>query len=169
MSTKTCCPIPSWPRYMGMLGAMPFFLLAAASLPQGPWRLASQDGLLLYAAIMLTFISFMHMGILHQTSTRGQRHTAKSYRLSLLPALLGWAALLLPPGLAVTVILGGFWMHYLHDRGLSGRLVLPEWYLPTRFALTTAASLSLLLGGVAILLGGVPLPLAGSQLFGFND
>jgi hypothetical protein len=67
------------------------------------------------------------------------------------PSLLGWLALLLPHGVAVGILLGGFWAHYLQDRRLSRHIILPEWYLPLRLGLTSAASLGLVMGGLAML------------------
>lgn len=158
MAGRTCCPIPAWPRYLGLAGTLPFFLLALASWPASQWKLTSQDALLVYAALILTCVGFMHLALSLSGGVAKRRRI--SYRWSILPAALGWAGLLLPPLLAVALLLTGYWLHYLQDRRLSSQAILPEWYLPMRFGLTTAASFGLLLGGLAMLLGGAPFPLA---------
>jgi hypothetical protein len=160
MNADLCCPIPLWPRYVGLLGTLPFFVLALASWPTTPWRLTSQEALLLYAALMLTFITGMHLAMVRYLGTRGRRPASLGLPWSFLPAALGWVALLLPPAMAVGVMLTGFWLHFMVDRSLSAHVVLPEWYLPMRFSLTTAASLALLVGGAAMLFGGLALPVA---------
>jgi hypothetical protein len=102
----------------------------------------------------------MHLAMVRYLGTRGRRPASLGLPWSFLPAALGWVALLLPPAMAVGVMLTGFWLHFMVDRSLSAHVVLPEWYLPMRFSLTTAASLALLVGGAAMLFGGLALPVA---------
>jgi len=72
-------------------------------------------------------------------------HGGRLHVGSVVPALLAWVALLLPPGWAVAILLAGLWGHYTQDRRLARSWVLPDWYLPLRLALTSTASLALVL------------------------
>lgn len=155
MKHHTYRPTPMWPRYLGLAGTLPFFLLAFASWSASPWTLTSRDALLVYATLILTFVAGMHL-VLSVAGHPATRRGRLCYRWSLLVAILGWAALLLPPLLTVAWLLVGYWLHYLQDRRASAQTVLPEWYLPLRFGLTTAATAALVVGGLGMLLGGLP-------------
>jgi hypothetical protein len=65
------------------------------------------------------------------------------YAWSVMPSLIAWVALLMPPTAAVTLLLGGLLAHYRQDLRLDRALPLPDWYLPLRLQLTLVASLCL--------------------------
>jgi phosphoglycerol transferase MdoB-like AlkP superfamily enzyme len=153
-TANLCCPTPAWPRYLRHAGTLPFFVLALSSWSHGQWQAISQDALLAYAALILTGIGLMHLLVTLFAKRRSlRRHLSLGW--SVLPALAGWLALLLPSLLSAAVLLAGFWLHYLKDRAISGNAILPSWYLPTRFSLTAAASIALLLGAAAMVLSGL--------------
>jgi len=66
---------------------------------------------------------------------------------SVVPALLAWTALLLPPMLAATLLMAGFVVHYLQDRRLESISNLPNWYLPMRLRLSSVACICLAISG----------------------
>ena len=67
---------------------------------------------------------------------------------SVVPALLAWTALLLPPMLAAILLMAGFLVHYLQDRRLESISNLPNWYLPLRLRLTSVACVCLAVSGL---------------------
>jgi hypothetical protein len=66
---------------------------------------------------------------------------------SVIPALLAWTALLLPPLLAATLLIAGFVVHYLQDRRLDSLSNLANWYLPMRLRLSSVACICLAASG----------------------
>lgn len=145
------CPVPIWPRLLGAAGAVPFVALGALAWLPSAHQQASHFALVAYGAVILSFVGALHWGFAMTAKQVAGSHHAPGYVWSTVPSLLGWVALLLPHVIAVVVLLGGFWAHYLQDRRLLRYIVLPEWYLPLRFGLTSAASLGLLAGGLAML------------------
>lgn len=154
-----CCPASPWGRFLRQAAILPFFILAAASWLQGHWQDVSQDALLAYAAVILSSIGVMlPLAALFARGRALRRHLSLGW--SVLPALAGWIALLLPSLLGAMVLLAGYGLNYMKDRAQSSVAILPAWYLPTRFCLTSAASLALLLGAAAMLLVTPSLPTA---------
>ena len=140
--------LPVLARWLGYAGLIPFVAIAAG-LWLGPqeWRAALHAALLGYAAVILSFMGAVHWGLAMAGDGQGaQRRLA----LSVLPALLGWLALLLPAGLGYAALLLGFAALCLLDV-LAGRHgLVPSWYPPLRVRLTAGVVLSLLVGGLAL-------------------
>jgi hypothetical protein len=76
------------------------------------------------------------------------------YAWSVMPSLLGWAALLVAPAAGATLLIAGFLVQYRQDLRLSRVLTLPTWYLPLRLQLTVVACLCL--ASVYVLGPGLP-------------
>lgn len=137
---------------LGYAGMIPF---AAAVLviwgsDVGPWQRFALQGMVSYAAVILTFFGAVHWGI----ALLGRWDS--SYWLlmgGMLPALLAWIALMLPWRLAVLVLLLAFSALYAYER-LALWAHLPGWYLHLRSRLTL---LSLLCMGVATVAPGARL------------
>jgi hypothetical protein len=62
-----------------------------------------------------------------------------------LPALLGWLAILLPPGLALGLLVAGFAVQLFIDARIAAAHRLPAWYLALRLLLTAVVITCLLL------------------------
>lgn len=141
----SACPVPTHPRWLGSTGVLPFVVLATLTwIPGGHQALAAQ-ALLAYGAVILSFVGALHWGVAMSVQPLPRSYGSRLYVGSVMPALLAWAALLLPPGWAVAILLAGLWGHYAQDRRLARVVILPEWYLPLRLALTSIASLALVL------------------------
>jgi hypothetical protein len=128
-------------RLLGFAGLIPF-LVAAAVLVAGPASLEALAlrSLLAYGAIILSFMGAVHWG-LAMTSSRDDAIAQLS--LSVLPALLGWVALLLPAVPACLFLLAGFAGLYWFDLRAAPRGAVPDWYPALRLPLTTGVVLCL--------------------------
>ena len=116
--------------------------------------------LLGYAAIILSFVGALHWGF---AMSAPAANAPRLYTWSVVPALLGWLALLRPgvlpllgsdsrTGTAMAAVLRilAYAAHYLQDRRLGRVQPLPHWYLPLRLRLSSGAVLALaVLAGTA--------------------
>jgi len=143
------CPVPVWPRRLGAAGALPFIFLGVLSWVDGPWQGELRFALLAYGAVILSFVGALHWAFAMLAPDMAETECRRAYAWSVVPALLGWVALLLPPSLAVALLLAGFWIHVSQDFRLARQIALPDWYLPLRLGLTSAASLGLIIGWLA--------------------
>ena len=147
--TDTPEPAPSaaaLPRavaWLGYGGLLPFLAGAGAVLLQLRPDLAGQ-ALLAYGAVILSFVGALHWGFAMTARGLDDRAQVRLYAWSVVPSLLAWPALLVPPALGVALLVAGFAAHYGMDRCVAPRLGLPAWYLPLRLRLSVVASLSLL-------------------------
>lgn len=134
---------PFGARWMGYLGLLPFFAMALG-VWIGPVGLA--DWLTAYGAVILSFVGAIHWGL---AMGRGQSSPA-IFQASVVPALVGWAALLVPrliglPVLALAFIGWRIWEHRCAAHAM------PHWFRHLRTVLTAGAVIALLAGWVALL------------------
>jgi hypothetical protein len=87
--------------------------------------------------VILSFVRAVHWGV----ALTGGPAPARRMIVSVLPALVGWAALLLPPAGGAWVLLAGFLALRAWETTRVGRFGLPEWYLRLRTRLTLGVSL----------------------------
>lgn len=139
--------IPAPVAWLGYGGLLPFALTALGTLADPVHRAFWQQALLAYGALILSFV-----GALHWAYAMGanEDHQARPlYLWSVVPALAGWVALLLPPLLAQGSVLAalllilGLGAHYVQDKRLARLHPLPGWYLPLRLQLSSVACLCL--------------------------
>lgn len=144
-------PVPGVPApalWLGLAGLLPFYAcLAAAVLGAGglpPLAVQAQMG---YGAVILSFLGGVHWG-LAMTDTDAAPAGMSWTRLgwSVLPSLIGWAALLLPrqsAGLGLLTI--GFILMLAGDMRAVAAGTAPRWYLPLRRLLTALVVVALTL------------------------
>jgi hypothetical protein len=142
-------PMPRMVAWLGYGGLIPFLALTPASLLDLPHAALWSSALYAYGATILSFIGALHWGLAMSLPelTGGQR--AARYAWSIVPALIAWPAMLLPPALAAPLLVAGFIAHYLQDRRLARQARLPGWYLPLRIRLSSVACLCLAAGTLA--------------------
>lgn len=144
------------PRVVALLGyggLLPFGLGALGLLLAPSGHALWQTLLLAYAAIILSFVGALHWGFAMGADASD---APGLYSWSVVPALLGWVALLLPgvlpllgsdsrtgTVLAAALLILAYAAHYLQDRRLTRRQPLPAWYLPLRLRLSSGAVLAL--------------------------
>ncbi|MBK8119970.1 MAG: DUF3429 domain-containing protein [Sulfuritalea sp.] len=153
-AASAAMPDETLPRSVAMLGyggLLPFLFLAPASFFDENHALYWADGLFSYGAIILSFVGALHWGYalsLGASSTEAARARRDAcFAWSVVPALMAWLALLLPPLLSSLLLIAGFIAHYRQDRRLAAFAGLPAWYLPLRLRLSVVACLGLAVGG----------------------
>lgn len=120
-------------QIIGYCGLLPFIGLSALySITEQPGRAGfALDALLGYAAIILSFVGAIHWGrSLHEP------HMVRSNLLqiiSIVPVMLAWVSLLVPPRVGLAVLIAGFLLIYLFDRMQYRELF---WMQRIRFNLT---------------------------------
>ena len=144
--------LPPSVAWLGYGGLVPFLFLAPASILDGNHAVYWADGLFAYGAIILSFVGALHWGYAlspgasNSEAARVRRDACFAW--SVVPALMAWLALLLPPLLASLLLIAGFIAHYRQDRRLAAVAGLPVWYLPLRLRLSVVACLCLAAGGL---------------------
>lgn len=154
MSRSHSFTMPPPARWLGVGGVLPFAALALATVLDPVHSLMWQQALMAYGAIILSFVGALHWGFAMTAAGLDERERSQRFVWSVMPALIGWTALLaltFSVILAVGLLLLGFWLHLLQDRVLVQRAELPRWYMPLRLGLTTAASVAIIAGGWAAL------------------
>ncbi|TQF79402.1 DUF3429 domain-containing protein [Elioraea sp. Yellowstone] len=145
-------PFPAF--WLGLGGIVPFAACGAALLlgPEG-WRGLALAALIAYGAVILAFLGAVHWGLaLAATAEAETRHARTRLTLGVVPALIGWGALLLPPWAGLTVLICGFLAVWATEEGASREGLVPARYLWLRRLLTLAVVviLSATLTGVLI-------------------
>ena len=132
---------------LGLAGALPFIALVGAILAGPDWRTVSSvaviPALIAYGAVILSFLGGINWGI-----ALGQPdHAGTPFLLSVIPSLLAWAALLLPPMLALVLLSACFVGQFLLDHYLP----MARWFRLLRATLTVVVTLSLVTALLALL------------------
>jgi hypothetical protein len=137
-------PVPA--AWLGGLGVVPFAALAAA----GPFLDGASRGtvalaLIVYGAVILSFLGGIGWGLAIGTATAPAATAALARRLtiSICPPLAGWTALLLPHPLALAVLAAAFCAVLMADLRPGARAESPVWYPQLRWPLTLAVVTSL--------------------------
>ena len=145
--------VVAWLGYGGLLPFVGTALLCWLAPGQRVWWL---DMLLTYGAVILSFVGALHWGFAMVHPATAGRPMNGMYAWSVMPSLLGWAALLVAPAAGATLLIAGFLVQYRQDLRLARVLSLPAWYLPLRLQLTVVACLCL----ATVYLWGQGVPLA---------
>jgi hypothetical protein len=140
-------PIVNWLGYGGLL---PFVALAAAVWVDSNRSSLWGDALLVYGAVILSFVGALHWGFAMTQSDMTADQRTHCFVWSVVPALLAWVALLvkyaLSPKYACVLLVAGFLIHFWQDKRLVKWVSMPMWYLPLRLRLTFVACASLIVG-----------------------
>jgi len=134
---------PAVVAWLGYGGLLPFIGTALVCWFEPSHRYFWLEILLSYGAVILSFVGALHWGIAMVHPTAAGLPMNRVYVWSMIPSLLGWLALLLPPVAGATVLIIGFLVQFRRDLRLARMLPLPTWYLPLRLQLTVVASLCL--------------------------
>ncbi|MEM7027758.1 MAG: DUF3429 domain-containing protein [Pseudomonadota bacterium] len=127
-------------KYLGYGGLAPF-LLALAGIIFSDVKL--QDfyvhAFTAYSAVILSFIGAVHWGFILKNETVPNKQTLLS--ISVIPALIGWLALLFSPVASLFIFALAFPAVFLYERFSSVSILLPEWYMLLRIQLTLAVTI----------------------------
>ena len=147
--SKRTTEVPKAALLLGYAGLIPFLAGAVMLWLVGPeqegWWLRMLTG---YAVVILAFMGAVHWGLAMKTS--GAR-AAGQYSFSVLPALLGWLALALPPLWGIAFLIAGFVSLCIYDSAAAARGDAPAWYPTLRVPLTTVVVLALIIAALALL------------------
>lgn len=145
--------LTSPPRHVALLGyggLLPFIGLALLILGFSEHRLLWATALVTYGAVILSFVGALHWGFAMTAQGMSIEQRRDRFIWSIIPALIAWAATLLPLSWGCLLLVVGFVVHVWQDRQLLQVVSLPAWYLPMRLRLTSVASVCLLLGAVVM-------------------
>lgn len=132
--------------WLGYGGLLPFVSLVLAGIFDGAHGPLWGDALHAYGAIILSFVGALHWGFAMTLHGLSDSQRSAAFVWSVVPALIAWPALLMPPVVAAAMLISGFVANYLRDRYLGRQVELPPWYLPLRFRLSSVACLCLGIG-----------------------
>jgi hypothetical protein len=144
--------MPTVTLWLGLGGLIPFLVLAGAlvldrSLPLVGGADAIRQALMVYAVAILSFLGGVRWGI--AMGYADGKVAVRDFLISVIPAILGWAAALLPLGPGLWLMTAAFVLLGLYDYGLACRTVAPEWYGRLRLALTAAVSAMLTMAALS--------------------
>ena len=144
-------PIPEAARWLGATGAIPFVGLAVGSLLLD----ADAQSLVLFAlaaygAVILSFLGGVHWGLAIGGVGSASEQGALSGRLTLsvVPSLVGWAALLAPATVCLLVLAVAFVLMLWIDVQAGRNHRVPAWYPQLRWPLTLVVVTFLVLGAL---------------------
>jgi hypothetical protein len=139
---------------LGYAGLVPFVggALGIWVIPMG-WRPFVLAALLDFAAVILAFMGAIHWGLAMRAEETDE-NAKLQLGLSVIPPLLGWAALAggLPMGLSLPIFLFAFIGLYLADMHAVRVGLAPQWYPALRTPLTLVVCLSLLVAWASVLI-----------------
>lgn len=132
---------------LGYGGLIPFVGLAALSISGSREIVPNPSGwLLAYGAVILSFVGALQWGIAMMAAKIDRARRTQSYAWSVVPALIGFLALLLNSSISFSLLIVGFALAYWQDADLANKVDLPAWYPRLRAQLSIVASICLLTG-----------------------
>lgn len=129
---------------LGLAGSLPYWLAAVVVLVEvgplaAPWVVW---GIIAYGAVNLAFLGGIRWGL--ALRPHGARGEAWEMALSTAAPLAGFAALVVPPLVGVSVLIAGLLAQALWDQMCADTGRLPAWFARLRMVLTSLAVLPLL-------------------------
>ena len=134
-------PIPLSALVLGWMGVIPFAALALAAVGGITLPFANQmQALIAYAAAILSFMAGVQwgIGVMARDGQQGLR-----FALSVVPALLAWACLLVAPKTGLAGLTAGFVGLLANDLWTVQSGDAPDWYGRLRIQLTAAVLFTL--------------------------
>lgn len=134
---------------LGAAGLLPFLGCGVASLGYLPTQAAlAEAALVAYGAIILGFLGGVHWGMALEASPEiSDAANRNRYLLGVMPALVGWAAVLLSLAVALWIglatLVAGFLATTFVEARAARRGLVPRPYLWLRWALTAVVVLTL--------------------------
>ncbi len=132
-------------RWLGYAGLIPFLILSLAVI-FAPWAVAAgaQLALLVYAAVILSFLGGIVWGRLLAAKEGSITNANRHLIYSNLPPLAAWFALFFDFERALLILASAFVAALLYDRGLVAAGTVPSWFYAMRVRLTVIVVASLL-------------------------
>jgi hypothetical protein len=141
-------PVRRMALQLGLAGLAPFAVLSLwlAGIPADHvWRATTILLLAGYGAVILSFLGGTRWGL----AVAGHGGTARDVAISVVPALIGWAALLMPPHYGFVLLAVAFAGQGAWDAlaGQSG--ILPAWFARLRMQLTVVVVIAMVIAFAA--------------------
>jgi hypothetical protein len=137
-------------RLLGYAGLLPFAAAAAAALLGPPmWRNIALSALAGYGAVILSFLGAVHWGLALGAPPEEARAAWPRLAFGVLPALVGWSALLAPIRPSLLVLAAAILATAAVESAAARRGLLPRSYLALRWPLSLGAVGCLLVGALA--------------------
>ena len=144
--------VPVAAAWLGGLGAVPFVALAGATVGlDGAARAVVGPALVAYGAAILSFLGGIHWGLaVEPAAALGGAALRTRLAGSVVPSLVGWAALLVPPTVGLPVLAAAFAAMLAVDLRAARIGAAPAWYPALRLPLSVTVVASLLLATFAL-------------------
>jgi hypothetical protein len=145
--------VPAPALWLGLAGLVPFWLPLVPLYAGG--MMADGRALLLlmvYAAIILSFLGGIRWGAALKLPRGPLQSTL--FVLSVLPSLAGFAALVLPSGAGLILLIVAFMVQGAWDVQAAQNRRLPPWFATLRAILTAGAVIALVAGLVGRMVAG---------------
>jgi hypothetical protein len=140
--------------WLGAAGLLPFLATALLSWLLPPeTRGIALFALAAYGMVILSFLGAVHWGLALRAPAAEARYAAPRLGLGVVPALIAWAALLLPPVPGLTLLAASILATAAVETLAARRGLVPADYLRLRWALSLGAALCLLAGAASALNG----------------
>jgi hypothetical protein len=136
-------PLPAPARLLGPAGLIPFLGLAAGVWAGLPW---AAPALAAYGATILAFLGAVHWGLALRAPPAERAADWGRLGLGVLPALLGWVALLLPLSAGLALLAVAILATAAVETVAARARLVPPGYLRLRWGLSAGAAAALLLG-----------------------
>ena len=138
---------PRMPLALGLGGLAPFIgLTALATLGPDGWQSQSLHMLMVYGALILSFLGGVTWG-----SALSHERRSSTWLYSMVPFFTGWVALLLPFERGIWLMVLAFAGAWAIDRLTQDELAPPRWFLQLRTLLTGVVVTCLMVTGATTL------------------
>jgi len=130
---------------LGLAGLLPFAgsALAFFAAPES-WAGLAEGALIAYGAVILSFLGAVHWGLALRAPVEEADWGPARLLLGIVPALLGWVALLLPDVFALPLLALGMLGTAGAEQWARGKGLVPGDYLVLRWVLSIGAALCLM-------------------------
>ena len=148
--------VPPAARLLGLSGLLPSVALLVVMIAFPVWRDLAAKAALGYGAVIASFVGGAWWGLAAGRAEPAQQ--ARLLVLSVVPALLAWPALLMPPA-AGMLLLGWVFAALLPtDRRLQAAGVAPPWWVVLRRPLSGGMAVIHVAAAVVLLLSAAGAP-----------
>lgn len=137
MNTSYSMRMPKAALFPGLLGLIPFYVLAlSSSASLGLPPVIALLGMVTYGAVILSFVGAIWWGVAIHAPADTPR--TGLFMWSVVPALIGWFATITAPDLGVLMLSAGFLIQWVLDAFLSKKRpnLFPPWVFMLRSILT---------------------------------
>lgn len=148
--------VPPAARLLGLSGLLPSIALLAVMVAAPAWRDLAAKGALAYGAVIASFVGGAWWGLAAARAEAAQQ--PRLLVLSVVPSLLAWPAMLLPPVAGMMLLAWIFAALLPTDRRLQATGVAPPWWLTLRRPLSGGMALIHLGAALVLLLSAAGAP-----------